>query len=272
MEKGNFTPIRIYSNNRKTKLMRGFTLVETMVVVVIVVFIFFAIVVAYLNVWRISQAAQESAIKVQEDTRRAINFMCRELRSAYIDSDLKVGDWKDENDVNWLHEIEFKMPVYTGNYINEDTDEYTDGQRLYIGKPEDEYPIENVYKVAPDDERYIYVKIVADDPNQVDKGAYLREEDPSVTDDSTNSRTKRSIKYLLENDKIKRRLFDSADSPIFGEDTVLANNVQFLGFMKKSDADPGIIIIRVRVKKRTFDWKAIPETEFSLTGRVALRN
>lgn len=209
----------------------GFTLIELMLVMLIFTIVTGAA-YALMNSGRTGWHSGTAKIELQDDTRRAMGIMAHELSESASDR-VTIGGAGTF--------ITFQVPVdenAQGSW--EDTD--SDGTNDF------------------------YLEDTLDASGNIEWGAYLRQEDRTVSSSSLlfGPRIGRSVRFLLIGDELTRRILDSAGSVI--EDFALADNIQNISFTNSSQS---LISISMNAQKLTIERHPVA---YSLATAVSLRD
>jgi prepilin-type N-terminal cleavage/methylation domain-containing protein len=229
------------SGIKKTVSKIGFTLIELMVSIAITSLVLSGVYGTFLigkNFW----SSQSAAIDVQDNARRALDSMARELMFALDIEPLST---------NISNSIAFKIPVYC------------QGDGIFI----DGHYVESVINSST------YTK---------DAGAYLSTDfdtDPSTGQirlaSADASRLGRRIVYSvggLNNSQLMRTV-ENADGTQAELPRVLANNISEIRFRSKNlTTARNVILIEADVAKKIFPGWAQPENIITLRTSVRARN
>ena len=237
----------------------GFTLIELMVTMAILLIVIGGAYAA-LSSGRIFWFSQNAAITVQDEARRALDYMAMELTQAVnIDSDPATMAVDNLTTVA-VNSIAFQIPVFCDGEFDKITNPNGDGFRLNV-----------------DGNSYYIESVVGQ--STIDAGAYLPGDDISSVDPA---RTNRRIVYSLgglDNSQLIRTVERISDG-VQIDTRVLANNVADLRFHKRNTfttatLERRIIIVEVDVSKNIFlgrEAAGDPVNRLSLTTRATLRN
>lgn len=220
----------------KRKSVQGVTVLEIMVVIAIFIIIIGAS-YALMSSGRMGWYVGDTKIELQEDTRRAMDVIVSEL-SGSVFTRVNISAGGDS--------ITFQTPVdENGSGSREDTDNPLDGQNDF------------------------YLENTLDGSGNVRWGAYLSREDHTV-DSSTlpdGLREGREVAFLIVGDELVRRVTNpTAVPPTILEDYSLADNIQNLSFIRRSN---DVIAITIDASKETVDRHPI---NYSLSTEVHLRS
>jgi prepilin-type N-terminal cleavage/methylation domain-containing protein len=242
----------------KSKVKKGFTLIELMVSMAILLLIISSTYMLF-SAGRVFWFSQNTAIEVQNEARRSLDYIALELLSSLdIDSNPLTTSIEPLS-TNPVSSIGFQIPVYCDGVYTLGFNPDGDGFWVNIGTSN--YYVESVVGAAG-----------------LDAGAYLRDEDISLP---STSRRGRRIMYSLggmDNSQLIRTVLSSGGAQL--ESTVLANNVTGLRFQKRNvfgglAMERRIIIIEIDIRKNVFPgWSAAGDeiNALTLSTRVALRN
>jgi prepilin-type N-terminal cleavage/methylation domain-containing protein len=243
----------------KSKVKKGFTLIELMVSMAILLLIISSTYMLF-SAGRVFWFSQNAAIEVQSEARRALDYIAIELLSA-----INI----DPLNTNPVSSIGFQIPVYCDGVYSMLGNPGGDGFWVDIGTAE--YYVESTVGSAG-----------------LDAGAYLLTDfdiDPMTNRmriaSADSSRRGRRIIYSLggmDNSQLIRTV--SSPGGVQLESTVLANNVTGLRFQKRNvfgglAMERRIIIIEIDIRKNVFPgWSAAGDeiNALTLSTRVALRN